>query len=110
MDAVGVSTLPKGLDLVRPGGTFVSIPTLVDDGDIPAAAAAGAERGVNRVFSTMDDSNCADTLAKIAGLVVDGDVALPPIREFDLSEVAQAHKILQQGHNRGKMVLKVARL
>ena len=31
MDAVGVSTLPSGLDLVRRGGTFVSIPTLNDE-------------------------------------------------------------------------------
>lgn len=110
MDAVGASTLPSGLDLVKPGGTYVSIPTLVDDGDIPAAAAAGAERGINRVFSTMDDTNCAATLAKIAGLVVDGDVKLPPIREFDLREVAQVHEVLQQGHNRGKMVLKIAEM
>lgn len=108
MDAVGVSTLPAGLDLVRRGGTYVSIPTLVDDGDIPAAAAAGAERGVNRVFSTMDDSNCAATLARIAKLLVDGEVMLPPIQEFCLRDVAKAHEILQQGHNRGKMVLRIA--
>lgn len=108
MDAVGVSTLPNGLDLVRSGGTFVSIPTLVDDGDIPAAAQAGAARGVNRVFSTMDDTNCARTLEKIAGLLVSGDVRLPPLRTFQLREVADAHRILQQGHTRGKIVLEVA--
>ncbi|GAB3275815.1 quinone oxidoreductase family protein [Parahaliea aestuarii] len=110
MDAVGVSTLPYGLDLVRPGGTFVSIPTLVDDGDIPAAAAAGAEKGVTRVFSTMNDVNCAATLEKIAGLIVSGDVVLPPLTEFAVQDVGEAHRILQQGHNRGKMVLKVADL
>jgi NADPH2:quinone reductase len=108
MDAVGVSTLPHGLDLVRPGGTFVSIPTLVDDGDIPAAAAAAAARGVNRVFSTMDDVNCAATLEKIAALIVNGAVSLPPVRQFALQDAAQAHRVIQQGHNRGKLVLKVA--
>ncbi|HCD54523.1 NADP-dependent oxidoreductase [Haliea sp.] len=110
MDAVGVSTLPNGLDLVRSGGTFVSIPTLVDDGDIPAAAEAGAARGVNRVFSTMDDTNCARTLEKIAGLLVSGDVRLPPLRTFQLRDVADAHRILQQGHTRGKIVLEVANI
>lgn len=110
MDAVGVSTLPNGLDLVKPGGTFVSIPTLVDDGDIPAAAEAGARKGVNRVFSTMTDIGCAATLAQIAGLIVDGTVKLPPIREFPLREAPEAHRITQQGHNRGKLVLKVADL
>ena len=28
MDAVGASTIPNGLDMVRTGGTFVSIPTI----------------------------------------------------------------------------------
>ena len=110
MDAVGTSTLPNGLDLVRPGGTFVSIPTLVDDGDIPAAAAMAAERGVKRVFSTMDDTDCAATLTRIAQLLVKGDIRLPPIEQYPLAAVADVHSILQQGHNRGKKVLKVADL
>ena len=110
MDAVGVSTLRNGLDLVKPGGTFVSIPTLVDDGDIPAAAAAGAAKGVNRVFSTMDDVGCGPTLQRIGELLESRDIALPPLREFSLREVAEAHRITQQGHNRGKLVLKVADL
>lgn len=110
MDAVGVSSLPAGLDLVRPGGTFVSIPTLVDDGDIPAAAEAGAAKGVNRVFSTMNDINSAATLQKIAQLLVNGHIQLPPIREYPLTAAADAHRELERGHNRGKLVLKVADL
>ncbi len=110
MDAVGVSTLPDGLDLVRAGGTFVSIPTLTDDGDIPAAAAAAAGKGVERVFSTMDDVGCSATLRKIAALLVSGDLVLPPLREFALRDAAEAHRVIQQGHNRGKTVLKVADL
>lgn len=110
MDAVGVSTLPNALDLVRPGGTFVSIPTLVDDGDIAAACAAGEAKGVKRIFSTMTDQGCATTLVKIAELLVGGDIQLPPLREFPLQQVAEAHQILESGHNRGKIVLKVADL
>lgn len=108
MDAVGFSSLPHGLDLVKSGGTFVSIPTLVDDGDIPAQAAAGAAKGVNRVFSTMDDVGCGPTLQKIGELLESGDIVLPPLREFPLREVAAAHRIIQEGHNRGKTVLRVA--
>lgn len=107
MDAVGVSTLPNGLDLVKTGGTFVSIPTLNDDGDIPAAVVAGAAKGVNRVFSTMSDVGCAAQLATIAGLLVEGHIRLPPLREFALRDAAAAHRLIQGGHNRGKLVLKV---
>lgn len=53
MGAFGVSTLPNALDLVKPGGTYVSIPTLVDDGDMTASAEACAAKGVTRcVYST----------------------------------------------------------
>ena len=107
MDAVGVSTLPNALDLVKSGGTLISIPTLVDDGDIPTAAAEAADRGVKRIYSTMEDINCAETLEKIADLVIHDEIRLPPIRAFALRNVAEVHRILQSGHNRGKMVLQV---
>ena len=110
LDAVGVSTLPDALDLVKSGGTLVSIPTLVDDGDFAAAAAAAQAKGVTRIFSTMSDSNCAATLRTIAALLADGKIALPPIRVLPLTEAAEAHRIIQSGHNRGKLVLKVADL
>ena len=107
MDAVGASTLPDALDLVRPGGTFVSIPTLVDDGDMAAAAQAAHEKGVRREFSVMTDAGCAPTMQRIAGLLVSGDVKLPPLREFPLREAAEAHRLIETGHNRGKIVLRV---
>lgn len=108
LDAVGVSSLPNALDLVKPGGTLVSIPTLVDDGDFAAAAAAAQAKGVTRIFSTMDDIDCAATLRTIAELLADGTISLPPIRVLPLAEAAEAHRIIQSGHNRGKLVLKVA--
>ena len=108
MDAVGASTIPNGLEMVRPGGTFVSIPTLNDDGDIPAAAAAGVAKGVNRVFSTMVDIGCAPQLAKIADLLVTGHLKLPPLREYALRDAAEAHRAIQGGHTRGKIVLMIA--
>lgn len=110
MDAVGASTLTDALDLVRTGGTFVSVPTLVDDGDIPAAMAAAAARGVQRVFSTMSDANVRATLEHIATLVVAGELRLPPLRELALRDAAEAHRLLQSGHGHGKIVLKVADL
>lgn len=108
IDAVGSSTLPDGLDLVRTGGTFVSIPTLTDDGDIAASLAAAAPRQIKRVFSTMSDVGCAPLLTRIADLVMSGQVRLPPLQVLPLEQAAQAHQMIQRGHTRGKMVLKVA--
>lgn len=108
MDAVGASTLANGLDLLRAGGTYVSVPTLTDDGDIPAALAAAAEKGVRRVFSTMSDADSRPALERIAALIVSDELRLPPLREFDLRDAAEAHRRIQTGHGRGKIVLKVA--
>lgn len=110
MDAVGISTLPDGIDLVRRGGCYVSIPTLCDDGDLQAGIAASEAKGVRRVFSTMSDAGCAPTLARIAQLLVDGAVKLPPVTEYALQDAAEAHRKIQGGHTRGKIVLKVADL
>lgn len=110
VDAVGASTLPDGLGMVRPGGSYVSIPTLTDDGDIEASFAAAAARQVRRVFSTMSDVGCGHQLATIAGLITDGHVTLPPVRTLPLEQAAEAHALIQTGHVRGKLVLDVARL
>ncbi|WP_205013767.1 NADP-dependent oxidoreductase [Nocardioides albidus] len=110
LNTAGASSLTHGLDLVRSGGAFVSIPTLVDDGDIPADIAAAAERGVERIFSMMTDVDTAPALTTIARMVVDGGVQLPEIREFDLRDAPAAHEAIQTGHTRGKIVLKVADL
>ncbi len=108
MDAVGASTLPNGLELVRRGGSYVSVPTLNDDGDIPAALAAAAARGVRRVFSTMNDIGSRAALERIAALVATGELRLPPLREYALRDAPEAHRSIQSGHGRGKIVLKVA--
>jgi NADPH2:quinone reductase len=108
VDAVGASTLPNGLDMVRPGGTYISIPTLTDDGDIEASIAAAVKRQVRRGFSTMSDVGCGDQLARIGRLIADGHVVLPPTQMLPLEQAAQAHALIQTGHVRGKIVLTVA--
>ena len=110
IDAVGASTLPNGLDMVRTGGTFISIPTLTDDGDIETGLAAAGARQVTRIFSTMTDVGCAPQLEQIGALVTEGHVKLPPIQVLPLEEAARAHTMIQTGHVRGKIVLKVADL
>jgi NADPH2:quinone reductase len=107
VDAVGVSTLPNALDLLRPGGCLVRIPTLNDDGDPAAAMAESEQRGLRQVFSTMDDTDCAAALERIMAMIISGDIQMPPLETHPLQQVAEVHRQLEQGHNRGKIVLSV---
>lgn len=92
----------RSLTVMRPGAVIVnaptsSWPTLVDD-----ANAAGMRATTYKVAPD------AATLAVIARLLDSGDVRAHVDRVFDLADAAAAHRQLELGHTRGKLVLRVA--
>ena len=92
----------RSLTVLRPGGLLVnapsgSWPTMAQD-----AAAAGVRATGHQV--TPDGS----TLAVISRLLDSGDVRVFVDRVFDLTEAAEAHRAIEAGHTRGKLVLNVA--
>lgn len=108
LDAVGCGSLADPFSLLKPGGKLVSIATLVGDGDIEADMVAAVKRGLSKVYAIMMDVNSGAELEKIAQLVVDGEVSMPPIECFALEDIAEAHRKIESGHVRGKLVLSVA--
>jgi len=108
LDAVGCGSLKDPFSLLKPAGKLVSIATLVGDGDIEGDMAEAAKRGVSKVYAIMNDTDAGNELAKIAELVEAGSVNMPPIELFALDNISEAHRKVQTGHVRGKVVLKVA--
>lgn len=108
IDAVSCGTLPAAFDLLRTGGTLVSIPTLVGDGDVEADFKAAAERGLTKVFSVMNDEVAYRDMADIIELVVAGAVRVPPLEVLPIQQAGRAHTLVEQGQVTGKIVLKVA--
>ncbi|RUR02060.1 NADP-dependent oxidoreductase [Labedella endophytica] len=99
---VGGDTGSRSLRVLRPGGLIVnaptgSWPTLLDE-----AEAAGVRATTYRVAPD------GDTLSTITRLLEAGDVKVFVDRVFDLADAAAAHEALEDGHTRGKLVLKVA--
>ncbi|QAY74804.1 NADP-dependent oxidoreductase [Agromyces protaetiae] len=99
---VADDTGTRSLAALRPGGLVVSVPT----GAWPTMredAAASGMRATGYVVSAD-----ARTLAVITRLIDDGAVRVHVDREFALEDGAEAHRVLEAGHVRGKLVLRVA--
>ena len=108
LDAVGLGTLlPQATALVRPGGSFVEIETLISAASQEQMAAAAA-KNVRIVSNMISVARLHEHLSGLAAMVVDGLVRPPPTEIVPLDEAAQAHARVKDGHVRGKIALRVA--
>jgi NADPH:quinone reductase-like Zn-dependent oxidoreductase len=95
LDVAGSGVLPELIGLAGGPGQVV---TIADFG--------GAQKyGVR--FSRGDSGRALYALAEIGELIESGRFALPVAQTFPLAEVAQAHRVSEDGHVRGKLVLVV---
>jgi hypothetical protein len=63
------------------------------------------EHGVR--FSSGDAGRAIHALGEIGELIESGRFSLPVAQTFPLAEVAEAHRVSERGHVRGKLVLLV---
>ncbi|MGW5866438.1 NADP-dependent oxidoreductase [Streptomyces sp. NPDC055239] len=102
---------PDGVDLALDVAGSGVLPELIGlaggpEHVVTVADFSGAqEHGVT--FSRGDSGRAVHALAEIGGLVEAGRFSLPVARTFPLAEVAQAHRVGEKGHVRGKLVLVV---
>lgn len=91
----------RSLSVLRPGGLLVNAPS----GSWPTMGDEAAASGVRATgYQVSPDGS---TLAVISRLLESGDVKVYVDRVFDLADAADAHRELERGHTRGKLVLKV---
>ncbi|MFC6354555.1 NADP-dependent oxidoreductase [Luethyella okanaganae] len=101
---VADDTGTRSLEVLRPGGLLVNAPT----GSWPTMAEDAAARGIRATgFNVSPD---ARTLGIITRIIESGDVRVHVDRVLDLAEGADAHRAIEDGHVRGKLVLRVAEL
>jgi NADPH:quinone reductase-like Zn-dependent oxidoreductase len=87
--------LPELIELAGGAGHVI---TVADFG-------GAQEHGVR--FSTGDAGRAVHALGEIGELIESGRFSLPVAQTFPLAEVAEAHRVSEQGHVRGKLVLLV---
>lgn len=98
---VADDTGTRSLDVIKPGGLLIEVPT----GAWPGFREAAAARGIRSTdYKTIPDGGA---LATIARLLDSGAVRVYVDRVFDLADAAAAHAELERGHTRGKIVLHV---
>ena len=105
LDLVGDAydaTSTRSIKTLRPGGLLVAVPAGVS----PELAAAAAAAGVRVTGFLVEPDGPA--LARIAALIEQGAVTVEVAKVLALAEVATAHREGEQGHTRGKIVLRVA--
>ena len=110
LDAVGPATLRQALDMLRPGGRLVNILTATADGDIERDRKEAERRGFRRILFIVDFERARDLMREITHLIDRGLVHAPPIEVLPLKDAARAHQMIDTGHVREKLVLKVTEL
>lgn len=100
---------PDGVDLALDVAGSGVLPELIELADGPehvvtiADFAGAQEHGVR--FSRGDAGRAVHALAEIGELIESGRFSLPVAQAFPLADIAQAHRVSENGHIRGKLVL-----
>jgi NADPH:quinone reductase-like Zn-dependent oxidoreductase len=97
LDVAGNGILPELIELAGGAGHVI---TVADFG-------GAQEYGVR--FSRGDAGRAVHVLGEIGELTESGRFSLPVAQTFPLADVAEAHRVSEQGHRRGKLVLLVGR-
>jgi len=97
-DTVGGDVTTRSFAVLKPGGRLASIA-------VGGAAPASPRTDVKSLRPKVDRDR--RRLDRVAQLVTQGAVPLPEIREYPLAKTAEAHRVSEARHLRGKLVLRV---
>jgi NADPH:quinone reductase-like Zn-dependent oxidoreductase len=92
----------RSLRVLKPNGLIVNVPIGSWPTFVEEAAAAGVRASGYRVPAD------GQTLNVISRLLQFGDVKVHVDRVLPLADAAEAHRLIEAGHTRGKIVLDVA--
>ncbi|WP_054405271.1 NADP-dependent oxidoreductase [Paenibacillus solani] len=99
IDAVGGKTLAQSWEVVKIGGTLVSLTQ-------PLSSEKAEEMGIEVHFNTGQATT--DDLKTIAQLLADGKISSEIEKVYPLCEVKDAHEKSETGHARGRILLEVS--
>ena len=106
VDTVGQGTLIDALAAMKRGGIICPIGTLIaNEPRIDGAAAEAA--GVAVILTISSFSNQPRQLRALVDALATGRISAPDMTILPLAEAGEAHRRIQQGHVRGKILLEI---
>jgi NADPH:quinone reductase-like Zn-dependent oxidoreductase len=106
VDTVGQGTLLDSIEMVRRGGIVAPIGTLIADEPMPDPERA-AELGVSIVPTIANFARQERQLNALVEALGAGKIKAPAIEILPLAQAGEAHRRVQDGHVRGKILLAV---
>ncbi|MFJ4006577.1 NADP-dependent oxidoreductase [Streptomyces sp. NPDC090023] len=102
------SVSPQGVDAVLDASGRGSLPALIEVAGGPArvvtiADFSAAGLGVRMISAAAEGA--ADRIAEAAALAAQGKLTVPIAATYPLDEAAEAHRVSEDGHVRGKLVI-----
>jgi NADPH:quinone reductase-like Zn-dependent oxidoreductase len=101
LDGVGGETIDHSLEVLKEGGTIISLPSGKNEMVAETAAAKGRMGKRMRVESSGTD------MQKLAALFENGELRAYVSKTYRLEEMAEAHRQIESGHTVGKIVVKL---
>lgn len=101
-NAQGDDTGTRSMQVIRPGGLYINVPTGSWPGFLDAAATADVRATSYRVIPD------GDVLATLARLLDSRSIQVFIHEVFPLDDAGAAHAALEQGRTRGKTVLQIS--
>ncbi|UFH56561.1 NADP-dependent oxidoreductase [Spirosoma sp. KNUC1025] len=99
LDAIGGDTIDESLDVLKPGGTIISIPSGRNEAVKEKAEAKGANGYPIMVHSSGED------MKKLADLLEKGTVKAHVSQTFAFDQMGQAHLQIETGKTQGKIAV-----
>jgi NADPH:quinone reductase-like Zn-dependent oxidoreductase len=106
LDTVGQGSLADPAALIRHGGRYVAIETMLPGETLPDPAAFAA-KGISAIRASASFERMGEHLTALVAAVADGTMTVPPFETLSLAEAATALARVRDGHVRGKLVLPV---
>lgn len=104
LDTVGQGSIADPAALIRPGGRYVAIETMLPDETLPDAERFAA-KGIATIRTSASFESAPAHLAALVTATAQGRMTPPPLETLPLSEAAAAMARVREGHVRGKIIL-----